>query len=178
MHKTRIVIVASCWAVVLGFGSARGQGPVAKATVASQPKAAPRTVAARGPNSGYFGRVATSSAPTSRARTASSTRSGAAPVAPISIREDSLHPYSERAIQDSIGGSSVPRGSSWRNEPAPIPSVQRAQPGSQSHSYFPGMRPGRAVQSPVTYTSRPFMMGGRCTPSRSMSLAAGGRSHR
>ncbi len=177
MHKTRIVIVASCWAVVLAFGSARGQGPVAKATVASQPKAVPRNVATvRGPSHGYFGRVTTSSStPARTASTTSSARSGAAPVAPISIREDSLRPYSERAMQDSLAGSSVPRGSSWRNEPAP---VQQAQPRVQSHTYFPGMRPGRAVQSPVTYTSRPFMMGNRCTPSRSMSLAAGGRSHR
>jgi hypothetical protein len=71
-------------------------------------------------------------------------------------RDEALHPYRTRALAQAQAQQSLePRASSWQNEPAPVvASPQRTAPKAQSHNYYPTLRPGLAVQQPVTLTAR------------------------
>jgi hypothetical protein len=82
-------------------------------------------------------------------------------------RADSLHPYSGQTLakmQSSASG--VPRFSTQQETPtAEVPQVSRPR------TYFPGMRPSRAVSQPVTLTARSTAIPMHiCTPSRSMMM--------
>ncbi len=182
MGMTRIVILASCWSLSLGIDAARAQGrgaaqaaPSRSTAVTARPASASMSTSQRPRTGGRFGRVTTRSGAAPGPGRPAVARSGAAKVAPISIRENSLHPYSDRALEDSQGEGMASRDSSWRAEPGP--QAEPARPRAQSYNYFPGMRPGLAVQSPLGYGTGPFV-GTHCTPSRSMTLASGGYSHR
>jgi len=132
---------------------------------------------------GYYGRVTTSSReviPPASAR-ASVGRGGefgyAASATRPAFRADSLHAYSDLALQQArTPQADVPRSSSWRQEPLSPEEPPPAVVQTRSHTYFPTMRPGVAFQQPVTLTARPYI-GHICTCGRGAVIAGAG-NHR
>jgi hypothetical protein len=125
--------------------------------------------------SGNFNRVTTAGArriaASSSSRATSVARSnGTGRVAATTLNMDSLSPYtSQSQIRTDGSSSGVPRYSTRQELPVP---AREVVPEPQSRSYFPGMRPARAIQQPVTLTA-----GARhiCTPSRAGMMGGGGR---
>ena len=102
-------------------------------------------------------------------------RSGGAAAARGGIAiTDSLRPYSSHAQAQFQGQTDgTPRSSTWRESPPAVaPQVIRE---SAPHNYYPGLRPSRAIQQPVTLTARATGVPHICTPSRSMMV--GGSHH-
>jgi hypothetical protein len=114
---------------------------------------------------------ASSSARLSNVARASSTARGVQGAA--ATGSDALHPFSSQSMaQTQTSGSGVPRFSTQEEEPAPV----RQLPQPQSHTYFPSLRPARAIQQPVTLTARSTAIPMHiCTPSRSMMMGGGHR---
>ncbi len=132
---------------------------------------------------GYYGRVTTSSReiPSERSARASAGRRGefgnAAVATRSAIRADSLHAYSDLALEQARNPQvGIPRSSTWRQEPLPPDETPPATMQTRSHNYFPTMRPGLAFQQPVTFTATRYV-GHICTCSRS-GIIAGTGQHR
>jgi len=132
---------------------------------------------------GYYNRVTTSNRDTISDYSARGSvgRGGgfraAAVAARAVIRADSLHPYSDLALQPSRNRETgIPRSSSWRQEPQPPDEPPPANVQTRSHTYFPTLRPGLAFQQPVRLTTTPYL-GHICTCSRG-GIIAGTGHHR
>jgi hypothetical protein len=129
---------------------------------------------------GYYNRVTTSSREVTPERSARNSvarvgRVGAGPAAAArsNFRADSLHPYSEQAVEEAqTRRAGVPRGSTWEQEPV-VTEVPSATVQPRSHNYFPSLRPGLAPQQPVTLTSTRFI-GHMCTCGRAGALTGAG----
>jgi hypothetical protein len=132
-------------------------------------------------DSGRFNRVTTPGvrriAAPSPSRLTNVARTGrTAAVLRNSSEADSLRPYSTEALaRMEASASRTPMSSTWRQESQPVVSLPVVQE-SRPRSYFPGMRPGLAVQQPVTLTARATFVPHICTPSRSQMM--GGGHHR
>ena len=136
-----------------------------------------------GQGRGYYGRVTTSSRevlPETSSRTAigrGGNLAGVAYATRSGIRADSLHAYSERALERARNPQEgVPRSSTWRQEPLPPDEPPPVTVQTRSRNYFPTMRPGLAFQQPVTLTATPYI-GHICTCTRS-GIIAGTGHHR
>jgi hypothetical protein len=137
--------------------------------------------AAHAQPSGHFDRVTTtaqgdakSTSKVNRVATAGATAAARKTVA----RADSLRPFSaQKVAQAKASASQTPGSSSWHQEPqrpaAPRPAVAPSQP----HTYYPGLRAGRALQQPVKLTARRAAMIPPIgvTPSRNQVPAGAGR---
>ncbi len=133
---------------------------------------------------GYYNRVATSSRDViseTSPRSSVARAGGFGTVSATSrsgFRSDSLRPYSEQAIQQAQSARpGVPRGSSWEQQEPVMAEARQMTVPTRSHNYFPTMRPGLALQQPVTLTASRFTNGHICTCGRSGMLAGAG-SHR
>jgi hypothetical protein len=136
-----------------------------------------------GQGRGFYNRVTTSSREvitdnSSRASVGRGAGFGtAASAARSGIRADSLHAYSDRALERARNPEvGVPRSSTWRQEPLPADEPPPTTVQTRSHTYFPTMRPGVAFQQPVTLTATPYL-GHICTCGRS-GIIAGAGHHR
>ncbi len=150
---TRVAILA-CFVLVLLAGGTEAQAQAA----------------------GRFNRVSTAGRPrspvASPSRATNVARSGAARgLERTSATADPLHPFSNQAMARLQATEPGEPRSTTQAEP------ERLQPPPsqpQSRTYFPGMRPARAYQQPVTLTARATGMPMHiCTPSRSMAMAGG-----
>ena len=124
---------------------------------------------------GSFNRVTTAGvrrgAAYSISRATSVARADATPrAAGAASFDDSLRPYSNRvsARGDAPTGG-VSRYSTLLEQPV---ATREVVPRPQSRNYFPGMRPSRVIQQPVTLTARSTGVRHICTPSRSQTVGA------
>jgi hypothetical protein len=128
---------------------------------------------------GNFNRVTTAGArrtesPSSRVVASAARSDSTRMVAATSFGTESLRPYASQSLFQTEGsGAGVPRYSTQQEQPA---ATRQAVSQSQSHNYFPGMRPARAIQQPVGLTARSTGVRHICTPSRSQMM--GGGHHR
>lgn len=91
---------------------------------------------------------------------------------------DALRPYAARALAEAEGSlPRAPAGSGWEQEPVGHASPPPARLRSRTYTYFPGLRPGLAVQQPVTLTATIFTGRSMCTHSRA-SVMGGAGTHR
>lgn len=132
---------------------------------------------------GYYNRVTTStreviSETAFRGSVARAGELGPATVAERSgFRADSVRPYSEQALQRTqTSRAGVPRGSSWEQQEPAVTAMPPVTVQTRSRTYFPTMRPGVAMQQPVTLTTSRFV-GHICTCGRS-GIMAGAGHHR
>jgi len=125
-----------------------------------------------------FGRVTTitrnggTAAQSSRAA-----RVGAARVASrTSLQSDALRPYRARALsQAQAQKSQGPRTSSWQQEPAPVMASPQPPAPAGSHNYYPTLRPGLALQQPVTFTAHAGFLPIQACTGGGLASAVGGR---
>jgi hypothetical protein len=81
-----------------------------------------------------------------------------------------------RAVATSPGA----RGSTWEQEPQRPATTPAAVTATRPHNYYPGMRPGRAAQRPVTFSANRAAgtVGGvPCMPGGGQSSAGGAAGH-
>jgi hypothetical protein len=127
---------------------------------------------------GRFNRVTTTtrrevrSSPPQVSRVARS--AGLAGVSTTTDERESLRPFSAQALaQAQNPGVLGSQDSSWQQESQRPVTVSRVV--SQSHNYYPALRPGLTPSRPVTLTSRPMMGIPRiCSPTRGPALTGGG----
>jgi len=134
--------------------------------------------AAYAQGNGHFNRVTTtaysdgrSSSTVNRVARAGGTSSTSRTVA----RADSLHPYSSQTLaQAQTPASQAPSNSSWAQEPQRPAAQPKAAAPSRPRTYYPGLRPGLAVQQPVTLTAGVTGIPLICTPSRNHVMSGAG----
>ncbi len=110
-------------------------------------------------SSAYFGRVGTSrtGAPTVRSsQVGASARKPAQVSGRPGVGASARRTYTSGQLGASGAPMSTPRDSTSRRGPAPVPQTRAVPSQPRSSTYFPGMRPARAAQRPVTYRSQRY----------------------
>ena len=134
--------------------------------------------AAYAQGSGHFNRVTTTAF--YDARTGSTAyhaeRAGEGATRSCTVaRAEFLRPYSSRTLnQNRSSASHVSAGSSWENEPQSTATKVNLIARSRPRTYYPSMRPGLAIQQPVTLTAQAIVFGPTCTCSRNSPMSGAG----